>query len=68
MPTGSRRSAKPADVVSQTGDFVAEIGVGIVHHAQPSTEESVGEREVALMAAIKAEFDPTGRLNPGVRA
>lgn len=68
LPTGSRRSVKPGAVVSQTGDFVAEIGVGIVHHSQPYAVDPVAEREMALMAAIKFEFDPTGRLNPGVRA
>lgn len=68
LPAGSRRSVIPAAAVSQTGEFVAEIGVGIVHHSQPSTREPVGEREAGLMAALKLEFDPTGRLNPGVRA
>ena len=68
LPTGSRRSVKPSDMASQTGDFVAEVGVGIVHHALPCAVAPVGEREAALMAAIKHQFDPTGRLNPGVHA
>ena len=76
LPTGSRRSVKPLDVsldvsldvLSQTGDFVAEVGVGIVHHALPCAGEHVGEREIALTAAIKHQFDPAGRLNPGVHA
>lgn len=68
LPTGSRRSVRPSDVVEQVGDFVAEVGVGIVHHSQPHTPEDPGEREAALVLAIKHEFDPGGRLNPGVHA
>ncbi len=68
LPNGSRRSVKPSDVLSQTGDFVVEVGVGIVHHSSPSVVGSVGEREAALMLALQREFDPAGRLNPGVHA
>ena len=68
LPTGSRRSVKPSEVSSQAGDFVAEVGVGIVHHALPCAVEAVGEREAALTVAIKHQFDPAGRLNPGVHA
>ncbi len=68
LPTGSRRRVQPSDVLSQSGDFVAEVGVGIIHHSLPSAAVAVAEREARLMAAIKYEFDPTGRLNPGVRA
>ena len=65
LPTGSRRSVKPSDVIGQTGEFVAEVGVGIVHHADPVATATLGEREALLTAAIKDEFDPSGRLNPG---
>ena len=68
LPTGSRRSLKPSNVSSQTGDFVAEVGVGIVHHALACAVEPVGERGAALATAIKHQFDPAGRLNPGVHA
>lgn len=68
LPTGSRRSVRPSDLLSQTGEFVAEVGVGVVHHSQPSVVEPLGTRERALLVAIKAEFDPHGRLNPGVHA
>ena len=67
LPTGSRRSVKPSDIVSQTGDFVAEVGIGVVHHSLPCAPQQTGEREAALAAAIKYQFDPDGRLNPGVR-
>ncbi len=67
LPTGSRRIVPPASVGSMTGDFVAEVGVGVVHHAEalPVTERR--ESSVTkLTRRIKAEFDPSGRLNPGV--
>lgn len=65
LPTGSRRSVKPSDVIAQGGEFVAEVGVGIVHRADSGAAATLGEREALLAAAIKHEFDPSGRLNPG---
>lgn len=66
LPGGSRRSIPPSDVSSQVGEFVAEVGIGIVHQAKPWSPPPRGEREQTLARAIKQEFDPTGRLNPGV--
>jgi glycolate oxidase FAD binding subunit len=66
LPTGSRRSVRPAAVMEQTGDFVAEVGVGVVHHAQPWSPPPRGEREHQLALAVRHELDPTARLNPGV--
>ena len=67
LPSGSRRVVAPAAVASLTGTFVAEVGIGIVHHADP---EPVGDRSESsvtkLARRIKNEFDPSGRLNPGV--
>jgi glycolate oxidase FAD binding subunit len=48
------------------GTFVAEIGVGIVHHTRPQTRPAPDLETVELHRRIKAEFDPTGRLNPGI--
>jgi glycolate oxidase FAD binding subunit len=57
----------PAAVGSLTGDFVAELGVGVVHHAEPLPAGDPAESSVTkLTRRIKAEFDPRGRLNPGV--
>ena len=57
----------PAEVGSLTGDFVAEVGVGVVHHAEPLPADHPHESSVTkLTQRIKAEFDPSGRLNPGV--
>jgi len=65
LPTGSRRSVKPSDVLGLEGEFVAEVGIGIVHHTEPLAAATLGEREALLAAAIQHEFDPSGRLNPG---
>lgn len=66
LPAGSRRSVPPGQVRAQQGTFVAEVGVGIVHHADPWTPPSRDPRVVALAEAVKQELDPEGRLNPGV--
>jgi glycolate oxidase FAD binding subunit len=67
LPSGSRRVIAPAAIGSLTGEFVAEVGVGIVHHAEPLPDGDRPESSVTnLTRRIKAEFDPGGRLNPGV--
>jgi glycolate oxidase FAD binding subunit len=68
LPTGGRWSVPPREIASLvgTGRFVAEIGVGIVHHEHPAPERSVDPVVVELHRRLKARFDPAGRLNPGV--
>ncbi len=67
LPAASRRVVSPSAIGSITGEFVAEVGVGIVHHAEPLAEGRPVESSVTRLAGrIKAEFDPGGRLNPGV--
>jgi glycolate oxidase FAD binding subunit len=67
LPTGSRRSLPPAALRELTGIFVAEVGVGVVHHAEPWTDRPAPTAGVlALNRRVKQLFDPTGRLNPGV--
>ena len=65
LPSGSRRIVKPASLPELAGDFVAEVGVGVVHHAEP-VEAPRQSSPTKLARRIKAEFDPRGRLNPGV--
>lgn len=64
LPTGSRRLVRPADVVAQQGTFVAEVGIGVVHHADADTSSRAAPS--ALAVRVKREFDPTRRLNPGI--
>jgi FAD/FMN-containing dehydrogenase len=67
LPSGSRRAVSPAAIGSLTGEFVAEVGIGVVHHAEPLPDGGRPESSVTkLTRRIKAEFDPGGRLNPGV--
>jgi hypothetical protein len=46
-------------------EFVAEVGVGVVHRAAPQGPRSVSPTVRALGASVKQAFDPTLRLNPG---
>ena len=67
LPTGSRRSLAPSTLRGLVGSFVAEVGVGIVHHADPVADPVPPSAEVAeLHRRIKRQFDPTNRMNPGV--
>lgn len=56
---GSLASATP-------GTFLAEVGVGVVHHTEAQPKRSDEAARVALHGRIKAQFDPAGRLNPGL--
>ncbi len=60
-----RRVMGAAASRSLTGAFVAEIGTGVVHHADPPELPLLPDAVVELNRRVKAELDPTGRLNPG---
>jgi FAD/FMN-containing dehydrogenase len=55
-----------ADLPSGDGPFVAEIGIGVVHHRRPAAVRDQDPVVAGLNRRVKAAFDPTGRLNPGV--
>ncbi len=61
-----RWSMSPAAVRDSTGEFIAEVGVGVVHRSVPQTDRVVDPTVRSLHQRIKHEFDPTGRLNPGL--
>jgi glycolate oxidase FAD binding subunit len=64
-----RWSLPPASLPRLVDDpepFVAEIGVGVVHHSRPAPARPVDPTLIGLHHRIKAAFDPTGRLNPGL--
>jgi glycolate oxidase FAD binding subunit len=63
IPLAGRRSVRPSTLRALTGEFVAQIGVGIVHLPHAVEPEEPSRRD--LHRRIKATFDPTGRLNPG---
>jgi FAD/FMN-containing dehydrogenase len=66
FPTGGRWSIDPAEIDTLRGRFVVEVGIGVVHHEDPAPARNVDPVIADLTARIKARFDPTGRLNPGV--
>ncbi|MDQ3470424.1 MAG: FAD-binding protein, partial [Actinomycetota bacterium] len=66
LPDGGRWSIPVGAYTELRGEFVVEIGVGIVHHRQPAPSRTVDDARAELHRRIKANFDPTGRLNPGV--
>jgi FAD/FMN-containing dehydrogenase len=67
VPSGGRWSIPPGSFRELTGDFIVEIGVGVVHHAESTLPpRRLDPAVVALHRRIKEQFDPSGRLNPGV--
>jgi glycolate oxidase FAD binding subunit len=72
--SGGSGSGGSAALGGSGSGWVAELGVGVVHASEPdSVAAAVGvpwppappPGVAALNAAVKARFDPTGRLNPG---
>lgn len=71
MPAIGRESMRPAELralAGTGGEWLAEVGVGLVHRPEPVAAAPVAPANAALMAALKQRLDPTGRLNPGRRA
>jgi glycolate oxidase FAD binding subunit len=71
LPTAGRWSLPPSELPSlrtSTAHFVAEIGVGVVHHSEPAPPRAVDAPTLLLHQRLKHGFDPEGRLNPGVSA
>ena len=61
---GSANGEAPAGATPEV-DFVAEIGVGVVHASVPQPPREVSPGVAELNRRMKECFDPTGRLNPG---
>ncbi len=64
-----RWSLPPASVCnidrSETGNFVASIGVGTLWADRPQSGKGRDPTSAKIMQALKTQFDPNGRLNPG---
>lgn len=64
-----RRSLGPHELagadLGPVGSYVAEVGVGVVHQAEPPAPRRLHPPLAALHRRVKAAFDPGGRLNPG---
>ena len=65
LPTGGRWSIPPAHVTTLRGTFVAEIGVGIVHHADPPPAVAVSDGVRRLNRGDQAELRPRRPTQPG---
>jgi glycolate oxidase FAD binding subunit len=69
LPDGGRWSLAPAQLCDlptrSSGSFVAEVGVGIVHHTDAPPPRPVEPALAELQQRVKGSLDPTGRLNPG---
>lgn len=67
LPTGGRWSWPPSALPSLGGSgerFVAELGVGVVHHERPPTPRPADPAVREVERRIKAELDPTDRFGP----
>ncbi len=64
-----RWSLTPAELRNvadhDTGSFVASIGVGTLWGTKPQPARTLDRGVAVLHERMKAQFDPTGRLNPG---
>ncbi len=64
-----RWSLRPGELraldAASTGEYVACVGVGLVFASQAQPPRAIDAGARAIAQRIKAEFDPSGRLNPG---
>ncbi len=71
IPGTGRESMRPSDlrVLAGTGgEWLAEVGIGLVHRHEPVPAAPVSSANAALMDQLKQRLDPDHRLNPGRRA
>jgi len=70
LPGPYRWSVAPSavrELRSETpGSFVAQVGVGVVHRSTPQPRNPPEAAIRQLHDRIKHQFDPSGRMNPGL--
>ena len=68
-PASYRWSLTPSDIGTidhhDTGQFNALVGVGTVFAEKPQPKRTLPIALQTVHDRVKAQFDPTGRLNPG---
>ena len=62
-----RWSLTPTELKTCTGTFVASVAVGTVWRDEPQPARALPQSVIDISTRLKANFDPTGRLNPGRR-
>jgi glycolate oxidase FAD binding subunit len=75
VPTARRAVVAPSEVTATvrslpSGAALAEVGIGVVHLAAEVASAlapaAVAPEVLAVQRRVKQQFDPVGRLNPGV--
>jgi len=62
VPPGELRALRSETAAS----FVAQIGVGVVHRSERQPHHPTDAAIRQLHDRIKQQFDPSGRMNPGL--
>ena len=60
-----RWSLTPTELNTCNGRFVASVAVGTVWRDEPQPARDLPQSVIDISTRLKANFDPTGRLNPG---